>query len=205
MKIKFGAYSIENLVPEFDEAYGGKFFSPHVLSYGLAALLCPISFDAILYGFSHPNVQLSAQVLKSFGFSRGIVVTSSLDGIHYIDEFSVIGKSYYIDFGKKLKKDMIKMLDPLKDYNLPEYKIQQIEKEPSKQEQLRVVTKILMGKEIGPKAELICLNAGAILYLSELVENIEEGFSIAKKMLPKGEAFELLRKFIELTGGKQKI
>src|SRR3990167_7436452 len=37
LKIGFGAFKIEGLLPKFDSIYGQKFIAPHALSFGLAA------------------------------------------------------------------------------------------------------------------------------------------------------------------------
>ncbi|MEI6420499.1 MAG: hypothetical protein WCO30_02585, partial [bacterium] len=42
-----GFFKIENRIKKFDALYGGKFYAPHILSFGLAGLLLPFKPDIL--------------------------------------------------------------------------------------------------------------------------------------------------------------
>lgn len=62
----------------------------------------------------------------------------------------------------------------------------------------QIAREILDGKK-GPHRDIVCLNAGAALYVSGVVRNIKEGFELANITVDSGRAKEKLRSFIEFT------
>lgn len=90
-KYHISFFSIEETTPKFAEVYGGVFYAPHAMSFGLAGLSFPIQIDSLAYGISHPNVKLSAEVLKKFGVKNALIYSCTYDGIHYLDELLPIG------------------------------------------------------------------------------------------------------------------
>ncbi|MBU4466925.1 hypothetical protein KKF47_02575 [Patescibacteria group bacterium] len=99
----FGIFKIENYLKHFGNLYNNKFFTPHVLSYGLAALASPVKVDKLLYGFAHYDVEKSLDVLLNFGFKDLLICSCTSDGIHYIDEIGVYGENRIIGARNGLK------------------------------------------------------------------------------------------------------
>jgi anthranilate phosphoribosyltransferase len=66
--------------------------------------------------------------------------------------------------------------------------------EESKQIVLRV-----LGGEAGPASDIVCLNAGATLYIADLVPDIAAGIALAKAAITSGSARSTLDKFIVAT------
>ncbi|MFC1709637.1 anthranilate phosphoribosyltransferase [Candidatus Omnitrophota bacterium] len=62
----------------------------------------------------------------------------------------------------------------------------------------QIAREILDGKK-SPKRDIVCLNAGAALYVSGVVRSIKEGFELANITVDSGRAKEKLRSFIEFT------
>ena len=91
LNTNFGAFVVEGLIPKFDAVYAKKFYAPHALSFGLAALVSPIKFDNLLYGLAHPNVDLCVDVLNEFKMKNVMVASTTHDGIHYLDEMGIYG------------------------------------------------------------------------------------------------------------------
>jgi len=197
----FGAFSIENLAPKFDNIYGGLFGAPHVLSFGLAAALSPFAYDHILYGLSHPNTLLSAEVLCGIGIQNGLVVASSSDGIHYIDEMCSIGESYISEFKVQLVVDKSSIFNAQERLSLPSYSMNQLREGKTYEAHVHDILRVLIGKGDKAQEDTIALNAGAILYLSGIVSTIEKGYFVAKSVIKEGAAFVKLRSFIKQTGG----
>jgi anthranilate phosphoribosyltransferase len=66
--------------------------------------------------------------------------------------------------------------------------------EESKQIVLRV-----LGGEAGPASDIVCLNAGATLYVADLVPDITAGIAMAKAAISSGAASNTLNKLIAAT------
>jgi anthranilate phosphoribosyltransferase len=203
LKTKFGAFPIENLLPKFNSIYAKKFYAPHALSFGLAALASPIEYDNFLYGLAHPNIDLSVQVLKKFGVRNVMVVSTTHDGIHYLDEMGVYGitKIKGIQNGKI---GYTKVFNPLIELNLPKYRPSDICEGKNKKENIKLVLDVLRGKGERAREDIICINAGTILYLAKKAKNLKEGYMIAKRVVKEGLPFKKLLEVIKESGGDER-
>ncbi len=202
-KTGFGFFSIEKLIPKFDKIYGGKFFAPHVLSFGLAALVTPVKFDSILFGLAHPNVEFAIKVLKKYGLENAMVVSSSHDDVHFLDEIGIFGTTRLIGM-KQGKIGRLRYFLPTEELGLPRYSPKSIAQSPNVSQNVKYSINVLKGKGILAHEDIICINAANILYLSDLAENLIEGFYKAKLVVRKGLPFEKLQEIIKLSGGNMK-
>lgn len=201
LKIGFGAFKIEGLLPKFDSIYGQKFIAPHALSFGLAALASPIKYDTFLYGLAHPNVELSLEVLKHFGIKNAMVVSTTHDGIHYLDEMGVYGKTKLIGI-RDGRIGKLKLWNPVKELQLPRYTPKDISEGKSMQENIKISLDVLKGKGDKAREDIIAINAGTILHLTGITHGLKEGFEASKKALKQGLPYKKLLEFIKETGGK---
>lgn len=202
-KTKFGVFTIESLLPKFDSIYAKKFYAPHALSFGLAALASPIKYDNFLYGLAHPNIDLAVNVLKKFGTENVMVASTTDDKIHYIDEMGVYGitKIKGIQEGKI---GYTKTFNPLIELKLPKYKLKDICEGKNKKENIKLVIDVLRGKGEKAREDIICINAGTILYLAKKAKNLQEGYVISKKVIKSGMPFNKLLEVIRESGGDEK-
>lgn len=199
-KCGFAFFSIEGLIPKFNKVYGGKFIAMNALSFGLPAILCPLKTDNILYGLTHPNVQLSSQVLRELGVQNAMVVSATYDDIHFIDEIGLYGTTRLIGIingriGRQLYFQSTHLLQ------LPKYYPKDIEEEVSFEKNIEVVLDVLKGKGKQAHKDIIAANTGNLLYLSGLAYDLKDGYDKAIKVLERGEPYQKLIEFIELTGG----
>lgn len=201
-KCGFAFFEIENMIPKFDNIYGGNFYAPHVLSFGLAALVCPIKTDITLYGLAHPNVELALNVLKEFKLKNIMVVSSTDDDIHFIDEMGIFGKTRLIGTTDGINNGELLIFNPLKELGLPKYTSKDIKQGKNKEENIRHILKALKGEGTQAHEDIICINCSNILYLSGLVKNLNEGFNLAKKAIKTGLGLKKIEEYVLLTGGK---
>jgi len=203
LSTRFGLFSIEELIPKFDAVYGGKIFSPTPLSFAFPAVVNPISCDGILYGLSHPNIQLALDVFVELGYDNVIVVSSTSDKVHYIDELST------------LEHNLIGRINGGNVGNIEELDVTQITQHPSGSpdalgqggsliENVQIALNVLRGKSEGPREDTVALNAAVILVLAGKTKTLEEGFNFAIETIKSGAGFRKLEEFIEATGGNKK-
>jgi anthranilate phosphoribosyltransferase len=200
---KFGLFPIEDLIPKFDGVYGGKTFGPTPLSFGLPAISNPIVCDAFLYGLSHPNVKLSLEVFRSFGHKEVIVVASSHDKIHYVDELTPLR----VNMVGKITNGMIKEVEEPSLALITQQspcKPEDLQPGESLIENIQFAVKVLEGKGTPSREHAVAMNAAAILVLANKVANLEEGFKISLETIQSGRCLVKLEEFIEATGGSKK-
>ena len=83
------------------------------------------------------------------------------------------------------------------DYNLSKCSISDIQVETLEEAYLYGI-EILNGKR-GPGFDMVALNAGAALYVSNQVESLAEGIEKAKRELHSGRPLLLLNKYAKFT------
>tara|TARA_B100000886_G_scaffold321574_1_gene263886 strand:- start:500 stop:1504 length:1005 start_codon:yes stop_codon:yes gene_type:complete len=129
-------------------------------------------------------------VLKNKGLTRAMVVTSN-DGI---DELSLTSNSsvYELNNGDISSYE----INP-EDYDLIKCEIDDIQVDTLEEAYLFGI-EILNGKR-GPGFDMVALNAGAALYISNKVESLSEGIEKAKIELHSGRPLLLLNKYAKFT------
>lgn len=202
-KIGIGFFSIENLIPRFDRVYGQKMLGPNPLSFAFPAFLCPIKYDALLYGLSHPNLDLSLDVFSRLGVQNVCVACCTDDNIHFVDELGVFEHNY-IGMIKKGVREKAIDLDPADIIDIARYRISEIATAPSMLENIKLAIDTIKGEAHGAREDVVAINAGMILCLAEKVQNIKEGFCLAKELIRSGAAFEKLLQLAELFGSGTK-
>lgn len=203
LSTKFGLFPIEELVPKFDAVYGGKTFGPTPLSFALPAVVNPIACDALLYGLAHPNVSLALKVFAELGYKDVMIVTSSHDKLHYLDELST------------LEHNFIGMIDDGNVCNVEELQVSQITGHPlsypdelksgtSLIENVQIALRVLRGRFQGSCEDTVALNAAGILVMAEKERTLADGFNTAIEVIRSGAGFRKLEEFIDATGGSRK-
>lgn len=199
-------FSIEETTPKFAQVYGGVFYAPHAMSFALAGLSFPIEIDSLAYGLSHPNVKLSAEVLKKYGVKNSLIYSTTYDGVHYLDELLPIGfvnlvrvKDGHVE--KLISANIQEAFDLTSGFN-----ITNIQEEKSKIENVISSLKVLKGEGTKSQVDAICINAAIFLLLAKKVESLELGYKMAKQILNTDKVWNLFIEVVESYGGtKEKI
>ena len=59
--------------------------------------------------------------------------------------------------------------------------------------------KAVLGKEPGPAADIVALNAGAAIYVAGLADSIKEGVALAQDAIGSGLAYAKLNELAQLS------
>ena len=157
----------------------------------LGPLTNPANAKHILMGvFNAELVGIQARVLQSLGMTHAMVVFGR-DGL---DEISLEGPTLIGELKNGLVSEY--EIHP-RDFGLstaPTSGFQVANAEESKQIVLRV-----LGGEASPASDIVCLNAGATLYVADLAPDIAAGIAMAKAAIASGAATNTLKKFIATT------
>lgn len=155
-------------------------------------LINPFKLDYQVMGVYEPS-QLNkiAQTLADLGRKRAIV----LHGANGMDEATLSGENtlYEVTKDKYIKSYTINATDVGLDY-APNSDL--IGGTP--QENLEITKQILNGKDQSAKRDVVLLNAGIALYVSEKAATIQEGVHKAKMLIKNGDALKQYNKM----GGK---
>lgn len=203
-KYHISFFSIEETTPKFANVYGGIFYAPHAMSFGLAGLSFPVQIDSLAYGLSHPNVKLSAEVLKKFGVKNALIYSCTYDGIHYLDELLPIGCVNLIRI-KDSNVEKIISADIRDALSINSYfNIINLKEKSNKINNVLSSLKILKGEGNESQIDAICINASIFLLLAEKVKSLEEGYKKAKEIINTGIVWENFLNVVDLYGGNIK-
>ena len=146
--------------------------------------------NQVLGVFDKTWVRPIAEVLKGLGSDRVMVIHSE-DGL---DEFS-IGAATLV---AELKKGEIKeyKITP-EDMGINRSSIDPL-KVASPKDSLVMAKESLSGKNI-IGSEMICMTSGAALYVSGLVNSLEDGFKESQLIIKEGKAIQKLDELISFT------
>ncbi len=145
--------------------------------------------------FSKGLTRIFAEAMRMMGVKRALVVHGE-DGM---DEITTTGETYIAEL-----KD-----GEIKEYTVsPEqFGIKRVMKEDiaggNSKENAEIAIKILKGEK-GAKRDIVCLNAGAAIYIDGLAESIEEGIELARESIDSGKAFSKLEEVIKVTKSLRK-
>lgn len=160
----------------------------------LGPLTNPANAKHILMGvFNAELVGIQTRVLQSLSMTHAMVVFGR-DGL---DEISLEGPTLIGELKNGLVSEY--EIHP-RDFGLstaPTSSFQVANAEESKQ----IVLRVLSG-EAGPASDIVCLNAGATLYVADLVPDIAAGIAMAKAAIASGAARSTLDQFIAATQAK---
>lgn len=85
--------------------------------------------------------------------------------------------------------------------SLPRYRHTDISEGRDIEHNAEIFLSVLHGTGEQAREDIVCINAGSLLYVSGEVASMEEGFAKAKESVKSGKAFKKLVEFVESTKG----
>ncbi|GKT11991.1 MAG: anthranilate phosphoribosyltransferase [Thiomicrorhabdus sp.] len=140
--------------------------------------------------YSRSLITLFAKVLQQLG-SEHVMIVHAEDGL---DEISIASKTYVAE----LKNGEITEweIDPY-DHDMDHVNLADLSVD-SAQDSLNVIRSVFANSDCAAK-DIVCLNAGAALYVAGLAEDYAAGVVLARTVIAKGLAQTKLNQFIAKT------
>ncbi len=131
-----------------------------------------------------------AEVLQRLG-SKHVMVVAAEDGL---DEISIASETYVAE----LKDGTISQwkIDP-SDYDMDHPDLSELKVE-SAQESLNIIRSVFANSDSAAK-DIVCLNAGASIYVCGLADTFADGVNLARKVIADGLAHQKFNEFIAKT------
>jgi len=200
-----GLFFVNSYMPEFMKRYDGVFYAPHAMSYALAGLVSPYNTDSLLYGLALADTELSFNVFEKYKISNPNVVSSTLDGIHFVDEALLLGKTFISTArqgrGEAKTYEFGQLLSD-KPVTLESFSPAQSSRK--KDNVLKGLRSILPNSQ-SDLSRTVALNAGLIMYAGQVVESVEEGYTLAATLIKDGSAWTQLNEFVSAAEGNRQL
>ena len=159
----------------------------------LGPIFTPIPIRYRMFGLNNPvQFEMMTELFRGLGFQNGLIVR----GFEGLDEASITSPSRVR--GYRAGEDFDFVLLP-EEFGLQRAPLEEVLPVDAASN-YRDFVRIAHGVETGPKRDMVALNAGLALWLSEQTATIEDGIRIALERLASGEVAEKLTRVVELTG-----
>ncbi|WP_305151195.1 anthranilate phosphoribosyltransferase [uncultured Dubosiella sp.] len=160
----------------------------------LGPLTNPAGTSRQVLGVYEPGlVEPMAQALVKLGVQRGLVVCG-MDGL---DEISASAPTLVCEIDGKTRKTY--EITPA-DFGYPVCQKEELAGQNA-MENAKTTRAILAGEERGPRRDIVCMNAGAALYVAQKAASIAEGVRLAERLIDSGAALRTLDTFVEESHG----
>ena len=158
----------------------------------LGPLLNPVQPSAQLLGVPRTSLcEPIARVLQSLGTRRAMVVCGEVPGSHvtessaFLDELSTLGDSTVAEFYQD-RAFTCSVISPT-SFGLPSAKLADLAG-GDRDDNARILTDLLAGRDRGPKRDAVLLNAGAALFVAGRSRSVTEGMELAGETIDNGAA-----------------
>lgn len=162
----------------------------------LGPVFTPIPIQYRMFGLNNPvQFEMMTDLFRGLGFRNGLIVR----GFEGLDEASITSPTRVRGFRAGEDLDFVLLPEEVGLKRAPMEDVLPVDAESN----YRDFVRIAHGIETGPKRDMVALNAGLALWLSEQVPSIEEGVRMAMERLGSGEVAEKLTRVVELTGSPE--
>lgn len=138
-------------------------------------------------------VEPMAQALVKLGVQRGLVVCG-MDGL---DEISASAPTLVCEIDGNTRHTY--EIAPA-DFGYPVCQKEELAGQNA-MENAKTTRAILAGEERGPRRDVVCMNAGAALYVAQKAASIADGVRLAERLIDSGAALRTLDTFVEESHG----
>lgn len=162
----------------------------------LGPLTNPAGANSQVIGVYEPKLcEKLANVLQILGTARAMVVHGN-----GLDEITNTGETLISELNHGVVKTYSLMPS---DFGYPISSLDQI-RGGSPQENAVLLVEILKGART-PGRDIICMNAGATLYVSDRAESLQHGATMAEEAIDSGRALNTLKRLVKSNGDPQKL
>lgn len=166
----------------------------------IATALNPFSLKRQLRGTAIPQTKLIAEVFSKIGYEKALVpIGYGKNEDIRLDEFSSLGKTVVSELKPDGKVETYEVYP--EDFGVKLGNADEIRAGDTHEENTRAVLKVLAGRDKSSRRDLILINAGAILYLADLVKNLRDGYELACNVVDSGGVIEKVRQLVIMSGG----
>lgn len=165
-----------------------------VTAFHLAAnAYTPIPMERRVYGvFDKKYLRVLTELFQKMGYKK-VIVFHGDDGI---DEISNIGTTSICELSCGTIKEYFVTPEKL---GIKRAKTDDI-RAKSRDGNIADFLRIIYGKERGPKADLVYINAAASFYIMDKVSTFSEGIHLARSLISEGKAAQKLEQYVRAYG-----
>jgi anthranilate phosphoribosyltransferase len=214
--------SVEQVGRSIEEAGIGLFngMSPQIHPNALFRILSQIRFGSTLniaaslaspcrptHGlrgvFAEPVIGKVSQIMRAIGYQRAMVVHGyDHDGKKGMDEISTLGETAVEEFFPDGRQTSYRITP--EQLGLDRATYESVAAQGDVQKEAVRFMRVVSGVAHRECIDLVCANAGAIIYVAGLAEDLPTGVAASRKLIDNGRAFEKLCQWITVQSDPEK-
>ncbi len=161
----------------------------------LGPLTNPAGAEVQLIGVSDPSLcDMLANVLHRLGSKRAMMV----HGVDGLDEISTMGETLVSELSERGVSNHI--INPA-ELGISATTIDHLAAGDTPDENAEIALGILSGKDDGPRRDIVCVNAAAVLVVAGVASDLIAGCAQATEIVRSGAAMDALERLREYTNG----
>lgn len=147
-------------------------------------------------GVATPDmIDIEVRTLRELGFKRAFVMHGFDEASERgMDELSTIGTSHIAE----LRPDgsIVKTVITPQEVGLQPSRFEELASTRDVKQNALMLLRVILGKDDGPKSDIICLNTAPILYVMGKAKDLREGIAMARHAIRNGQALNKLRDWV---------
>jgi anthranilate phosphoribosyltransferase len=159
----------------------------------MSPLFTPIPMNYRMFGLNNPTqFEMLSDLFKGLGYKNALLVR----GFEGLDEASIVAPSRVRGFRNGEDFDFVLLPEEHGLKRAPKDSVTPVDATSN----IRDFLRIAHGQETGPKRDLVALNAGLALWISDRAATIAEGIEMAIARIESGSVAEKLTALVEQHG-----
>ena len=140
-------------------------------------------------------IDIEARTLKELGFKRAFVM-HGLDETSGkgMDEVSTLGPTNVAELAEDGSIENYTITP--EEFGIRRATFEDVASSRDVQADAQALLAVLAGKDTGPRADIVCLNAAPLFYIMGKAKNLKEGFDMARQAIADGKPLGKLRDWV---------
>jgi len=140
-------------------------------------------------------IDIEVQVLRELGFKGAFVMYGLEAGSDMgMDELSTLGPTHVAELRADGRIERSTVTP--EDLGLRRARFADLASSREVQQDALALLRVIMGKDEGPRSDIICLNAAPMLYIMGQARDLRTGIAMAREAIANGSALEKLRAWV---------
>jgi anthranilate phosphoribosyltransferase len=141
------------------------------------------------------TIDIVVRTLRELGFKRAFVMHGLDEKAEYgMDELSTLGPSYVSELSADGNIESY-VVTP-EEFGLQRARLEDLASSRDVGTDAVALLRVVMGRDQGPRSDIICFNAAPLLYVMGKAKNIRIGIDMAREVIANGSALEKLRAWV---------
>ena len=140
-------------------------------------------------------IDIEVQTLREIGFKRAFVMHGLDDSSQKgMDEVSTLGTTHVAE----LTQDgaIEKYTIAPEDFGIKRPTFEELASSRDVPKDALTLLRVIMGKDTGPRSDIVCMNAAPLLYVMGKAKDLKEGIDMAREAIGNGSALEKLKTWV---------